>query len=110
MRTLMGNADAMSRRGNKSDYYIAPWQCVQGLREKKAIKSGSPSILDPCAGTGVIGRILRENMYTGITEEDILYDGQDFLKREYLDKFDYVIANPPYSIQNAFIDKAMEIA
>lgn len=104
----MGNADAMSRRGNKSDYYITPWQCVQALIDKTDIPKDS-IILDPCAGTGVIGKVLKRNGYCNILEEDII-EGNDFLQREEESVFDYIIANPPYSIKNAFIDKAIKIA
>jgi len=112
----MGNSDAMSRRGNKSDYYETPWQCVQALIDKVKF-SKNTIFLDPCCGKNkVIGNTLRKNGYENIVEKDILY-GDDFLQfpeykgtEEVQKLYHTIIANPPYSIKNDFINKAFKVA
>lgn len=101
----MGNADGMSRRGNKSDYYLTPPMCIHALLENHAIDKNA-RILDPCCGAGIIGSVLRDHGYHNIVEEDIL-SGNDFLKKNYDDCFDLVISNPPYSLKNQFIKKGL---
>jgi len=107
----MGNADGMSRRGNKSDYYVTPWQCVQALIDSyfPFTMDRSISIFDPACGDKVIGNVFRGNGFNNIVEEDLLL-GQDFLERNEEEKFDFVITNPPYSIKNKFIEKALKIS
>lgn len=100
----MGNADAQSRRGNKSDFYITPFPCVRALIDNIDLKG--KSILDPCCGTGVIGKVLKEYEYT-LTEYDI-ENGTDFFDETR--EFDVIISNPPYSIKDDFIFKALMIA
>lgn len=101
----MGNADAHSRRGNKSDYYITPTPCVRALLDNIPMPN-SFTYLDPCSGTGVIGRTLREYGIENITELE-KSKGQNFLTHE--KHYDVIIGNPPYSIKDDFWTKAMEI-
>lgn len=97
----------MSRRGNKSDYYTTPWQCIQALIDKINLPKDN-TILDPCCGKNkVIGNILKKNGYENIVEKDILY-GNDFFTEYKL--YHTIIANPPYSIKNEFINKALKTA
>jgi hypothetical protein len=102
----MGNADGMSRRGNTSDFYVTPYPCITALLSRANIPK-TATILDPCSGTGVIGKILRSSGYTSVTAYDIV-DGFDFYAES--SKYDVIIANPPYSHKNEFIKKAMEVA
>lgn len=101
----MGVADGMSRRGNKSDYYVTPFPITRGLLANIGNLSGK-TILDPCSGSGAIGKVLREYGYK-YRHVDIT-TGNDFLEEK--NHYDIIIANPPYSIKYKFIDHALKIA
>ena len=66
-------------------------------------------IYDPCCGTGVIGKFLRELGYTNIIEQD-LYTTDD--KTDYLlsnrQNYDLMIANIPFCSKLAFFKKAFK--
>lgn len=98
-------ADGHSRRGNKSDFYITPFPCVRALLDNTTINYGEV-ILDPCCGTGVIGRVLAEMKYVNVVEYDIS-TGSDFLKE--VRRPGTIIANPPYSLKNEFIEHALSL-
>lgn len=105
----MGNADAQSRRGNKSDFYITPFPAIIALLDE--IELEHKSILDPCCGTGAIGKMINEYVLKcegfSFTEYDIK-DGYNFFdEKKY---YDIIIANPPYSKKNKFINHARRVA
>lgn len=102
----MGNADAHSRRGNKSDFYITPPPCVQALVDQLPFIKNL-SVLDPCAGTGTIGRVLAKNGFTNYKEIE-LTRGENFF--DYTEHHDVIIGNPPYSLKNEFINHAFTLA
>ena len=102
----MGNADGMSRRGNESDDYKTPGPCVRALLDNIKIPKNA-SILDPCSGNGIIGRILREYGFNNITEYDIK-NGTNFHSET--GSYDYIIMNSPYSDKKNFMFKAFTVA
>ena len=99
-------ANASSRRSNKSDFYITPFPCIRALLDKIEL-SPYARILDPCSGTGVIGKVLREYGFVNYKEYDIV-EGRSFYEESGM--YDVIIANPPYSEKNKFIDKALTVA
>lgn len=102
----MGNANAMGRRGNKNDYYVTPAPCIRALIDKTQWNFKGLSILDPCCGSGVFGRVFKE--YGVDIEEYDLSQGKDFFDENR--EFDIIVCNPPYSIKDKFIDKALTVA
>lgn len=81
----------------------------------------TPYLLDPCSGLGVIGWTCRQRLLD-VTEIDIedwsdhfpgLAHGDplisDFLKHEEDLRFHTVIMNPPFSLAEAFVDRAREL-
>lgn len=100
----MGQFDAQSRRGNTSDFYVTPFPFVRALISN--IDLSGKTILDPCCGTGVIGKVLEEFglPYTG---KDII-TGDDFFNEK--GSYDVIICNPPYSIKDDFLKKAFTVA
>ena len=107
----MGSADGKSRRGNKSDFYVTPFPCIEALLDNISITN--KKILDPCCGTGIekcgtVSRVIIESGFIQkinfFHEYDII-SGKDFFNEQ--DYFDLIISNPPYSIKNRFIKKAL---
>lgn len=101
----MGNADAHSRRGNKNDFYITPFPCVRALIEKASLPD-SFSYLDPCSGSGVIGKVFSEYGIKIDTSE--ITEGTDFF--DITKKYDCIVCNPPYSKKDLFLEHAFSIA
>jgi len=82
--------------------------CVMTKKETafRIVKYFNPigSILDPCSGNGAFfDSYENEEKY----KCDISY-GKDFFDWE--KKVDWIITNPPYSIYDYFLDKALKIA
>ena len=108
----MGIANAVSVNTTKKtekDFYQTPEVCVKALCQSFVFRR-ELNYLDPCAGNGVIGKIFKE-YGINIDESDLYYgeDKRDFLLGEF-DHYSAVIANPPYSLKNQFIDRALDIA
>lgn len=79
------------------------------------------SILEPAAGEGHISKVLREHypnsqiISTDLVQRDDRFGcgivgGVDFLTENYLEKFNNVITNPPFSLAKEFAEKALEVS
>jgi hypothetical protein len=69
-------------------------------------------VLDPCAGNGAIGDVLKKYFNPNQIVEYDLYSGYTF-ERDFLTetgRYDYVIFNSPYTKKNAFIEHALGIS
>lgn len=90
----------------KSDFYETPYSITRQLLEKIRLYG---KVLEPACGSGAIVKEL--NNYKKDKIKIISYDintGKDFLKET--KRYDFVITNPPYSLSDKFIDKALELA
>ena len=117
-----------TNRGAKrveADFYATPIECVNSLLDALPTFDDDIFILEPSAGNGniikalrargIIGRVieaieLREEEREKLVElADVVTIG-NFLevKPMYL-RYDLIIGNPPYSLAQEFIDKALEL-
>lgn len=91
----------------KSDLYETPFSMTQQFINVHRICDidKKERVLEPAFGNGAITRVLRENHI--LYDAYDLKDGVDFLKEK--NKYNYMITNPPFSLANKFIEKAIEI-
>ena len=102
---------------NKKDYYQTPSCLTKSLISgMKDLKLYNPNIktmartLDPCAGNGAIGAVLK-TYFDNVVEYD-LYSGYTF-ERDFLEetgRYDYIIFNSPYTKKNEFIEHGLTIS
>lgn len=108
----------------ESDFYTTPPDAVQALlRNYEIAKTRTSRILEPSAGNGIIIEELRKFGYTNyihaieIREEekenlkhvaDTVEIGNFFNANPGI-KYDTIIGNPPYSLAQEFIDKALSL-
>ena len=117
----------MSERREKDNYETPAW-CVDALLENHP-SLGNRSILEPCAGRGAIieairhycqerGQTLPTFSAVEVREEerqslkalaDWVYVA-DFLSWKPKGTFDAIITNPPFSIAQQIVERALEIA
>ena len=105
------------------DFYATPLESVYSVLDSFEGITLSDRILEPSAGNGNIIRALRARGFTnridaveirpeewehleGIADEVIL---GDFLSYEPDLGYDVIIGNPPYSLAQEFVDKALEL-
>ena len=112
----------------EKDYYATPTAEVLNILETLGYDFSNKTILEPCIGGGHMAEgILQYINKSGATNvkligtdvQDRKYDnpnweltyGNDFLADDYpIEKADIVIMNPPYSILEPFMIRALEIA
>lgn len=108
----------------ESDFYTTPPDAVQALlRNYEITDCAGDAILEPSAGNGIIIEELRKFGYTNyihaieIREEekenlirlaDTVQIG-NFFDADPGIKYDTIIGNPPYSLAQEFIDKALSL-
>lgn len=108
----------------ESDFYPTPVETIQNFMDVYAPNGFYGAILDPGAGSGNISKVvgeyspdgyivaseLREEEETHLrTVAEEVYIG-DFLKYNPGREFDYIIANPPFSLAKEFIEHCFEIS
>lgn len=102
-----------------NDYYATPFNATEAILNK--VDLSSDSILEPAAGEGHIVKILKEHYpHNEITANDLIerdsrfgisVNGNiDFLAYNPNHKFDTIITNPPFSLVQQFIEKALTLA
>ena len=101
------------------DFYATPIPAALALLEREKFPG---KILEPACGQGhIMEAVYRNNPECAITgtdiiqREDIFYfdikGGVDFLKAEYKPgEYDHIITNPPFSLAQEFIEKALQVA
>ena len=62
-------------------------------------------ILEPCRGDGAF-----YNAMEGDKHWCEISEGKDFMEWNWINKVDWIITNPPYSIYDMFLEKAMSVA
>ena len=108
----------------ENDYYATPFKATEDVLNallKSGETLGNDTILEPSAGEGHIVKVLKDFYpYNEITANDIAYrdsrlgidinGGIDFLNYEPHRKFDTIITNPPFTLAQEFIEKALELS
>jgi hypothetical protein len=88
----------------KGDFYATPrslvWAAEQMILSEFSL---SETVLDPCSGRGAISSELRKLGFR-VVENDLFFGGDDYLRTSYTHQ--QVIANPPFSLWDAFVEKA----
>lgn len=107
----------------EADFYATPVEAVYSFLDSYDGIRPEDSILEPSAGNGNIIKALRSRGYENyisaveLREEeavhlvglaDHIYIG-DFLDGNTVGQFDVIIGNPPYSMAQEFIDKALSL-
>jgi hypothetical protein len=91
------------------DAYQTPPEVVEAMM-REIVWGRSPTIMEPCAGQGNIVRVLHEYLPDAeITEMDI-QRGQDFLKADIHERYDFIVTNPPFMLAKEFVDKSLRVA
>lgn len=109
---------SLTRKRVENDFYATPAKSVEAILKKEFLYF---SILEPACGEGHISTILHNHYPTAeIVSTDLIEredkfncgikSGIDFLTYDYGRKFDTVITNPPFSLAQEFIERALEIA
>jgi hypothetical protein len=117
-----------NKEREEKDYYATPTVEVVNILDTLGYDFSNKTILEPCIGGGhmadgileyieksgatnvrLIGRDVQDRGYSDFNWE--LEYGQDFLSDDYPDEdIDIIIMNPPYSILEPFMIRALEIA
>lgn len=101
-----GSYRASSPERVSNDHYPTPWSLVEQLLEKEEFPN---QILEPCAGKYRAISSFLINKGFSVTEYDLFFgdDRQDFLLESR--KFPAIITNPPFSIADKFLEKALDV-
>ena len=125
---LYNRYDKNHKERDKLDYYATPTVEVVNILEHLGINFNSSTILEPCIGGGhmakgietfldahnqhevaLIGTDIKDRGFK--SDKWVLNYGLDFFADDYPeDKADWVIMNPPYSVIEPFVIRALEIA
>lgn len=94
------------------DYYATPPWAVEWLLDAWDYNIQNRNVLEPCVGGGHIANVLESRGAT-VTKVDIVKRIDDAVQADYLlykahIEFDAVITNPPYSLAEPFIRKAID--
>jgi hypothetical protein len=93
---------------SKHDFYPTPAWAVEALMSKLVIPNPTMTCLEPCIGNGAIADVVQS--YFSEIEWCEIQKGRDFLTYDFDGrKFDFCITNPPYSLAEEFIAKAIEL-
>ena len=102
-----------TRERLEHDFHVTPPDSIKRILDKEYLAG---SILEPACGCGAISKML-ETYYPNshIISTDLIDRGYgigdiDFLTHDFCIKFDNVITNPPFSLAQEFIEKALEIS
>lgn len=123
---LYNSYDKNNKERDALDYYSTPIEEVTNILEiiKNKTDITTSSILEPCAGGGhMLQGILNADIKNNIIATDIKDRGNitnieiktgsefDFISDNYpIQDIDYIIMNPPYSVIEPFVMKALSIA
>lgn len=108
-KKVKGKAFGHSAPGNrrKGDDYPTPYSLTERLLEVEKFGKGS-KILEPAAGKQkAIVKVLEAQGFN-VTSRDII-TGQDFLRGD-VEKFPYIITNPPYALADEFVERCRATA
>lgn len=106
----MKNSYQQFNEHNPTNFVRTPLATAKQL-QSLLLKHCSPkTVLDPCAGTG----ILTDDLSASITSYDIEPRGSDVIAADFLEPptvhYDAAIVNPPFNLKKQFIDKCLQQA
>lgn len=129
---LYNGYDKNHKERDKTDYYATPPQEVENILNLLSIDFNGTKILEPCAGGGHMLKGIRDYLqksnqtaeilatdYHFHPGDDSIYTGEDydFLSdnyggefKDYIDKTDWIIMNPPFVTIEPFVIRSLEIA
>lgn len=113
---LAGMSTTRERVDN--DFYATPPSATKAILNEVKLHG---SILEPAAGQGHISKVLKEYYpYNEIISTDLVQREErfgvsiqgsiDFLTYNFNRKFDNIITNPPFSLAQEFIERALELS
>lgn len=101
--TIVGGRGKHER--NEKDFYPTPYDVTHALVNFFILKDIQPRLIwEPAAGRGHMVIVL--SAFYNVIGSDILY-GQDYLTLDKPDNCDTIITNPPFSLSEQFIQKAV---
>ena len=120
-KTLSGTSLAgmsTTRKRVDKDFYATPFGATEAILNKVKLQG---SILEPACGEGHISKVLKlyypnnEVISTDIVQRKDKFNcdvvgGIDFLTHDFGRKFDNIITNPPFSLAQEFIKRALELS
>lgn len=91
----------------KNDFYPTPPECTQALidflKKNSWLRDGQLVWECACGSNAIVDILQKNGLFTWGTD---IEKGQDFLKYEIQENFDWIITNPPFSLGEEFIRKA----
>ena len=94
-----------SYKQTQGDMYQTPKHITEMILNRIDIKDNA-LFYEPANGLGAISNIVKAYGYECDTSD--ICDGVDFLETEDNARYDVVITNPPYSLAQEFIEKALK--
>lgn len=88
-----------------NDFYPTPKWLTRAIVPK--VTNNPYTIFEPACGTGAIVDVMREAFPEAYVYATDLTTGQDFLTTPPRREFNLIITNPPFSLAQEFIDRAM---
>ncbi len=109
---------SVTRERVDNDFYATPTSAVEAILNEVKLNG---SILEPAAGQGHISKVLKQYYpYSEIVSTDLvqregrfgipIQGGVDFLTYNFNRKFDNIITNPPFTLAQEFIERALELS
>ncbi len=109
---------SVTRERVDNDFYATPTSAVEAILNEVKLNG---SILEPAAGEGHISKVLKEYYpYSEIVSTDLVQREErfgipiqgrvDFLTYNFNRKFDNIITNPPFTLAQEFIERALELS
>lgn len=109
MSNYSGNKDRAENR-IKQDAYQTAYSITHQLFENYNGFNFNKTVLEPASGNGAMVKILKKYFNRNkVCYFDIQAEGIDFLKAK-LNKYDYIITNPPFKLTIEFILRCMKVA
>lgn len=115
-KTLSGTSlsgTSTTRDRIENDYYATPYEATRMLLNEVKFNGG---FLEPCVGGGHIAEVIKEYYNNasiiGCDLVDRGYENTlvvDFLEHNFVEKFDNIVTNPPYSLAQEFLEKSMSV-
>ena len=108
--STLGASNHSKEQRVQRDFYATPPKAVEMLLDMEKF---SHSILEPCCGLGHISRVLvahgHEVDNRDIEDRGFGRGGMDFLATDERDLDADIITNPPYSLAQEFVEKALDV-